>query len=69
MRNIMSFRHDTKLHINGPSGHCSHLDFHPTPEVQQVRQKVTLGHVDMSRGSIRIFSSFISKCMVYPIIL
>ena len=31
---------------------------------QGVRQKVTLGHVDMSRGSIRIISSFNSKCMV-----
>ncbi len=27
--------HHTKLQINGPSGHCSHLDFHPPPEVQQ----------------------------------
>ena len=32
---IMSFVHHTKLQINGPSGHCSHLDFHPPPEVQQ----------------------------------
>ena len=23
--------HYTKLQINGPSGHCSHLDFHPPP--------------------------------------
>ena len=23
--------HHTKLQINGPSGHCSHLDFHPPP--------------------------------------
>ena len=35
IRNIMSTMHHTKLQINGPSGHCSHLDFHPPPEVQQ----------------------------------
>ena len=29
IRNIMSTVHHTKLQINGPSGHCSHLDFHP----------------------------------------
>ena len=34
IRNIMSTAHHTKLQINGPSGHCSNLDFHP-PEVQQ----------------------------------
>ncbi len=31
----MSTVHHTKLQINGPSGHCSHLDFHPPPEVLQ----------------------------------
>ena len=30
--------HHTKLQINGPSGHCSNLDFHPPPEVQQPSQ-------------------------------
>ena len=25
----MSIIHHTKLQINGPSGHCSHIDFHP----------------------------------------
>ena len=34
-RNIMSTVHHTKLQVNGPSGHCSHLDFNPPPEVQQ----------------------------------
>ena len=27
--------HRIKLQINGLSGHCSQLDFHPSPEVQQ----------------------------------
>ena len=31
----MSTVHHTKLQVNGPSGHCSHLDFHSPPEVQQ----------------------------------
>ena len=29
----MSNVHHTKLQVNGPSGQCSHLDFHCPPEV------------------------------------
>ena len=32
---LMSTVNCIKLQINGPSGHCSHLDFHPPPEVEQ----------------------------------
>ena len=41
-RNIMSTMHHIKLQINGPSGHChcSHLDFHPPPEVQQLSSQI-----------------------------
>ena len=36
---MMSTVHYTKLQVNGPSGHCSHLDFHSPPEVHEYVSK------------------------------
>ena len=40
----MSTVHHTKLQINGHSGHCSHLDFHPPPEVQHSLRSIQVHH-------------------------
>ena len=43
----MSIVHHTKLQINGPSGHCSHLDFHSPPELQQFSTMLQTGNAEM----------------------